>query len=110
VAITGAARNQLEVVGEGVDAIKLVAKLRRKIGHAEIFKVEKIPKDTKPKDNATASAVAAQQLPNSPYSSWPSQPFVDYAYRSDYDGYAYYRSDNGVCAYKYEGKNECSLM
>jgi hypothetical protein len=47
--ITGDARDQLEVVGEGVDPVCLVSCLRKKLGSAHIVKVEEV-KDSKPED------------------------------------------------------------
>lgn len=38
----GDARDKLEVVGDGVDAARLVSCLRRKLGHAEILLVEEV--------------------------------------------------------------------
>ena len=46
---TGAGRDQLEVVGDGVDTVCLVKCLRRKLGHADILKVEEV-KDKKPEE------------------------------------------------------------
>ncbi|RLM65556.1 uncharacterized protein C2845_PM16G10450 [Panicum miliaceum] len=40
--VTGDGRDQLEVVGDGVDTVCLVQCLRKKIGHAEILKVEEM--------------------------------------------------------------------
>ncbi|KAL6652577.1 hypothetical protein ACP70R_011502 [Stipagrostis hirtigluma subsp. patula] len=48
-AITGDARDRLEVVGDGVDPVCLVSCLRRKLGHAEILQVEEV-KDKKPEE------------------------------------------------------------
>ncbi|XP_066346691.1 heavy metal-associated isoprenylated plant protein 16-like [Miscanthus floridulus] len=48
-AITGDAREKLEVVGDGVDPVRLVSYLRRKVGHAEILQVEEV-KDKKPEE------------------------------------------------------------
>ncbi|KAF7036461.1 hypothetical protein CFC21_047122 [Triticum aestivum] len=42
--ITGDARDQLEVVGDGVDPVCLVSCLRKKLGHAHIIKVEEVKK------------------------------------------------------------------
>ena len=42
--ITGDARDQLEVVGDGVDPVCLVSCLRKKLGHAQIIKVEEVKK------------------------------------------------------------------
>ena len=47
--VTGAGRDQLEVVGDGVDTVCLVKCLRRKLGHADILKVEEV-KDKKPEE------------------------------------------------------------
>ncbi|KAF7009590.1 hypothetical protein CFC21_024106 [Triticum aestivum] len=50
--ITGDARDQLEVVGDGVDPVCLVSCLRKKLGHAQIIKVEEVKKpDEKKKDD-----------------------------------------------------------
>ncbi|KAF7002180.1 hypothetical protein CFC21_017693 [Triticum aestivum] len=49
--ITGDARDQLEVVGDGVDSVCLVSCLRKKLGHAQIIKVEEVKKpEEKKKD------------------------------------------------------------
>ena len=48
-AITGDARDKLEVVGDGVDPVCLVSCLRRKVGPAEILQVEEV-KDKKPEE------------------------------------------------------------
>ncbi|KAF7009582.1 hypothetical protein CFC21_024098 [Triticum aestivum] len=42
--ITGDARDQLEVVGDGIDPVCLVSCLRKKLGHAQIIKVEEVKK------------------------------------------------------------------
>ena len=47
--VTGDGRDQLEVVGDGVDTVCLVKCLRRKLGHADILKVEEV-KDKKPEE------------------------------------------------------------
>ena len=47
--IAGDYRDKLEVVGDGVDAACLVSCLRRKLGHADILKVEEV-KDKKPEE------------------------------------------------------------
>ena len=47
--VTGAGRDQLEVVGDGVDTVCLVKCLRRKLGQADILKVEEV-KDKKPEE------------------------------------------------------------
>ncbi|WVZ86042.1 hypothetical protein U9M48_032885 [Paspalum notatum var. saurae] len=49
VAITGDAKEKLEVVGVGFDPVCLVSCLRRKVGYAEILQVEEV-KDKKPEE------------------------------------------------------------
>lgn len=49
-AITGDAKDRLEVVGDGVDSVRLVNCLRKKIGHAEIVQVEEVKEDKKKED------------------------------------------------------------
>ncbi|EMS57369.1 hypothetical protein TRIUR3_01188 [Triticum urartu] len=48
--ITGDARDQLEVVGDGVDSVCLVSCLRKKLGHAQIIKVEEVKKPEEKKE------------------------------------------------------------
>lgn len=48
-AITGDAKDKLEVVGDGVDPVRLVSCLRRKVGPAEILQVDEV-KDKKPEE------------------------------------------------------------
>ncbi|RCV34049.1 hypothetical protein SEVIR_7G140300v4 [Setaria viridis] len=47
--VTGNGKDQLEVVGDGVDTVCLVKCLRKKLGHADILKVEEV-KDKKPEE------------------------------------------------------------
>ncbi|KAI5014737.1 hypothetical protein ZWY2020_056127 [Hordeum vulgare] len=49
--ITGDARDQLEVVGDGVDPVCLVSCLRKKLGHAQIIKVEEVKKPEEKKED-----------------------------------------------------------
>ncbi|XP_066348639.1 heavy metal-associated isoprenylated plant protein 16-like [Miscanthus floridulus] len=47
--ITGDGKDQLEVEGDGIDTVCLVNCLRKKIGHADIVKVEEVkPEEKKP--------------------------------------------------------------
>ncbi|KAJ1271432.1 hypothetical protein BS78_06G128700 [Paspalum vaginatum] len=47
--VTGDGKDQLEVVGVDVDTVCLVRCLRKKLGHADIVKVEEV-KDKKPEE------------------------------------------------------------
>ncbi|KAM3387548.1 hypothetical protein ACQJBY_010408 [Aegilops geniculata] len=55
--ITGDARDQLEVVGDGVDPVCLVSCLRKKLGHAQIIKVEEVKKPEEKKKEEPKPAV-----------------------------------------------------
>ncbi|XP_002447998.1 heavy metal-associated isoprenylated plant protein 16 [Sorghum bicolor] len=78
-AITGDAREKLEVVGDGVDPVRLVSCLRRKVGHAEILQVEEV-KDKKPEE---------KKKPEEPK---PPQPVAVHPPPHCYPGgYHYYR-------------------
>ncbi|XP_044970206.1 heavy metal-associated isoprenylated plant protein 16-like [Hordeum vulgare subsp. vulgare] len=62
--ITGDARDQLEVVGDGVDAVCLVSCLRKKLGHAQIIKIEEVKKpEEKKKDDPKPEPAEPVYLP-----------------------------------------------
>nr|CAB3484805.1 unnamed protein product [Digitaria exilis] len=48
--VTGDGKDQLEVVGDGIDSVCLVQCLRKKIGHADIVKVEEVKPEKKPEE------------------------------------------------------------
>ncbi|VAH48647.1 heavy metal-associated isoprenylated plant protein 16-like [Triticum dicoccoides] len=69
--ITGDARDQLEVVGDGVDPVCLVCCLRKKLGHAQIIKVEEVKKPEEKKKDEPKPAPAVPVHPP-PYYYPPS--------------------------------------
>ncbi|KAF8747776.1 hypothetical protein HU200_013185 [Digitaria exilis] len=74
-ALTGDGRDQLEVVGDGIDAVALVSALRRKVGPAEILKVEKIKEGSK----SQALKEPSQWVQAYPYYYYPSPQFQHYS-------------------------------
>ncbi|OEL38945.1 hypothetical protein BAE44_0000036, partial [Dichanthelium oligosanthes] len=68
VAIAGADRDQVVVVGEGVDSIELTSALRKKIGGAELVQVGEDKKEEKKPADPVAAAVAE-------YSQWYYQHY-----------------------------------
>ncbi|KAF4349520.1 hypothetical protein CsatB_013224 [Cannabis sativa] len=42
VALKGESKNQIEVIGEGIDAVGLAKTLRKKVGYASILTVEQL--------------------------------------------------------------------
>ncbi|CAN6179425.1 unnamed protein product [Urochloa humidicola] len=77
-AITGDARDKLEVVGDGVDPVRLVSCLRRKVGHAEILQVEEV-KDKKPEEKKKPEE-PKPQLPVVMHPPPPQSYLGDYYY------------------------------
>ncbi|XP_037478139.1 heavy metal-associated isoprenylated plant protein 12-like [Triticum dicoccoides] len=55
--ITVDARDQLEVVGDGLDPVCLVSCLCKKLGHAQIIKVEEVKKPEEKKKDEPKPAV-----------------------------------------------------
>lgn len=91
----GDARDQLVVVGEGVDSVGLASTLRRKVGHTEIVQVASAAEAKKDaagggqnKPPAAASASAAPQYVWC-YQYPPQQPPVSVIYEPPATGYAY---------------------
>jgi hypothetical protein len=60
--VTGDGKDQLEVVGDGVDTVCLVKCLRKKLGHADILKVEEV-KDKKPEEKKKPEEPKVVDLP-----------------------------------------------
>lgn len=77
-ALTGNEKNQIEVVGEGIDSVAITTLLRKKVGHAELVSVNPIPvkKDEPPKkeeDNKNKNQNVTFQQPL-PYVVWNYPP------------------------------------
>ncbi|CAN6248992.1 unnamed protein product [Urochloa humidicola] len=92
VAIEGEDRDQLVVIGDGVDATSLASCLRKavKVGRADILKVEAV-KDEKPPEAAATATVTAV------CTEWPTQGYPYY-----HPGYGYYGPRSGA-VYPYAG-------
>uniref|UniRef100_A0ACD5YW84 Uncharacterized protein n=1 Tax=Avena sativa TaxID=4498 RepID=A0ACD5YW84_AVESA len=99
VALAGDAKDQLVVVGDGVDPVRLISALRRKVGPAQLVQVGDVKKKEEKKPAAAAAAEAIEYL-SSPgyyfpyhYYAWQPEP-VSVAYEKQYpvsagDGYGY---------------------
>ncbi|GJN27317.1 hypothetical protein PR202_gb15331 [Eleusine coracana subsp. coracana] len=62
--VTGASKDQLEVVGESIDTVCLVKCLRKKIGHASILLVEEVKeKKAEEKKKPEEPKIIEYQLP-----------------------------------------------
>ncbi|XP_047951519.1 heavy metal-associated isoprenylated plant protein 47-like [Salvia hispanica] len=88
-ALAGAEKDQVVVVGEGIDAVVLTRQLRKGVGHAELVSVGEDKKEDKPAAKAEAPAPA------------PSVPMV-WSYGPSYPGYNSYpvyetRSGDPAC-------------
>ncbi|WOL12087.1 hypothetical protein Cni_G20851 [Canna indica] len=93
VAVEGENKDQLVIVGDGVDPACLTHTLRKKVGHADIIKVEevKIAKQEEKKPNAGPPKPVVHWYPN-----YPPCPQLVY-----YDDYYACRSSNS---------DNCSIM
>ncbi|KAF7009584.1 hypothetical protein CFC21_024100 [Triticum aestivum] len=76
--ITGDARDQLEVVGDGVDPVCLVCCLRKKLGHAQIIKVEEVKKPEEKKDEPKPAVPEHVHPP--PYFFYPPSSYYPHQY------------------------------
>ncbi|CAL5016472.1 unnamed protein product [Urochloa decumbens] len=95
VAIEGDERDQLVVIGDGVDATNLTSCLRKvvKVGKADITKVEAVGGE-KPAAAATTTAGCSY-----PVTEWPTQGYPCY-----HPGYGYYgHRTGGGGGYPYAG-------
>ncbi|XP_037482288.1 heavy metal-associated isoprenylated plant protein 46-like [Triticum dicoccoides] len=77
--ITSDARDQLEVVGDGVDLVCLVCCLRKKLGHAQIIKVEEVKKPEEKKKDETKPAMPEPVHPP-PYFFYPPSSYYPHQY------------------------------
>ncbi|TKW39980.1 hypothetical protein SEVIR_1G215800v4 [Setaria viridis] len=90
VALAGDSKDQVVVVGEGVDSIKLTEALRKKVGDAQLVQVgENKKEEKKPAD------------PVAEYNQWyyhhyPPPPPVVYDHRAA--GYGYYSQPDTSCS------------
>ncbi|KAF8652997.1 hypothetical protein HU200_062432 [Digitaria exilis] len=96
VAIAGADRDQVVVVGDGVDSIELTSALRKKVGPAHIVEVGEPKKD----DNKKPTPAPVPDYAWC-YAPPPSQP-VRFAYDPYGYGYGY--------GYQERQESSCSIM
>ena len=86
VAVQGDDRSQIVVVGEGIDSVRLVSRLRKKVGFAvlaSVSEVEKPKQETKPSESGIQSMIWPTYQAGVPCYYQPSVPY--YAY--DVTGY-----------------------
>ena len=74
-ALTGDARDRLEVVGNGVDSIALVSALRRKLGHAQLLEVGEYKKGSRALNELSQPMAQAYMYP-CPY-HYPSPQYEE---------------------------------
>ncbi|KAK1617779.1 hypothetical protein QYE76_023296 [Lolium multiflorum] len=59
VALAGDSKDQVVVVGDGVDSVKLTSRLRKKVGHALLIQVGEVKKEEEEKKKPAEASVAA---------------------------------------------------
>jgi Heavy-metal-associated domain. len=77
VALAGDSKDQVVVVGDGVDSIKLTTALRKKVGHATLMTVGEVKKEEKKPEPA---AVVEYPWSYHPYTFAPPAQHVVYQY------------------------------
>ncbi|CAL5021211.1 unnamed protein product [Urochloa decumbens] len=75
VAIAGADRDQVVVVGDGVDSIELTSALRKKVGPAHLVQVGEDKKEEKKPPAAAAPAVQWCYAPPPQPAGWVYDPY-----------------------------------
>jgi hypothetical protein len=63
VALAGDSKDQVVVVGDGIDSVKLTTALRKKVGHAQLVTVGEVKKEEEKKPAATAASVVEYTYP-----------------------------------------------
>ncbi|KAL3508946.1 hypothetical protein ACH5RR_028347 [Cinchona calisaya] len=73
-ALQGQEKNQIEVIGEGIDAVQLTTLLRKNVGYAELVSVSPVKADEKKGDGKIDDA----KKTNEPSTAvvWYSHPYV----------------------------------
>ncbi|KAM0830047.1 hypothetical protein ACQ4PT_066478 [Festuca glaucescens] len=85
VALAGDTKDQVVVVGDGVDPVKLTSALRRKVGPAQLLQVGDVKKEEEKKLAAAAAAAKAVEYQSHPgyyypyHYQWQPEP-VNVAY------------------------------
>ncbi|GJM85381.1 hypothetical protein PR202_ga01826 [Eleusine coracana subsp. coracana] len=103
VALTGDVKDQVVVVGDGVDCVKLTSTLRKKVGSARLVQVaDAAKKKEEEKKPAAPPAAPGYQL----YYHYPAPPQpASVVYEYPASGYA---SGYGYCSSRPD--NTCSIM
>ncbi|XP_047051500.1 heavy metal-associated isoprenylated plant protein 47-like [Lolium rigidum] len=91
VALAGDDKDQVVVVGDGVDSVKLTNLLRKKVGHAQLVQVGEVKKEEEKKKPAEAAAAVVEYAYPWHYYKYPSHsvpvyehPAGTYSYQQCY--------------------------
>ncbi|XP_052143542.1 disease resistance protein Pik-1-like isoform X1 [Oryza glaberrima] len=83
VALAGDSKDQVVVVGDGVDSIKLTTALRKKVGHATLMTVGEVKKEEKKPEPAAVPAAVVEY----PWSYHPAYAYAPPAQHVVYQQY-----------------------
>ena len=102
VALAGDGRDQVVVVGHGIDSVKLTTALRKKVGHAQLLTVGEAKKPEEKKKPAAEAAAAASVVeyayPWHYYQQYPSYAAPVYEHPAAAYGYQQCRSRPSTCS------------
>ncbi|KAM0857858.1 hypothetical protein ACQ4PT_048200 [Festuca glaucescens] len=97
VALAGDPNDQVVVVGDGVDPVKLTTALRKKVGHAQLLQASDAKKEEEKKK--PAAAVVEYANPWHYYYQYnPSHAVPVYEHPAGAYGYQQYHSRPGTCS------------
>lgn len=65
-ALRGADKDQIEVIGEGIDTVELAKALRKKVGCADLLSVGPAKEEKKPAPAATTTSTNKNETPTVP--------------------------------------------
>ncbi|KAK1617764.1 hypothetical protein QYE76_023281 [Lolium multiflorum] len=82
VALAGDSKDQVVVIGDGVDSVKLTSALRKKVGHAQLVQVGEVKKEEEKKKPAEAAAAVVEYAYPWHYYQYP--PAGAYSYQQYY--------------------------
>ncbi|CAM0945490.1 unnamed protein product [Alopecurus aequalis] len=99
VALSGDDKDQVVVVGDGIDSVKLTTALRKKVGHAQLVQVGEAKKqEEKKKPTEAAVSVVEYTYPGHCYYQYPSQAVPVYEHPAPAYGYQQCHSRPSTCS------------
>ncbi|EYU21091.1 hypothetical protein MIMGU_mgv1a018053mg [Erythranthe guttata] len=78
VTVTGQDKDQVELVGDGIDSVELTRQLRKNVAHAELLSVGEVKKEEQPA--ATTAGATPAESPPVAVEGWLPPPLPPYGF------------------------------